>query len=98
VAAGLARADEFEMRGGDLWWHAPSWPDPDAGADDLPTIEAGEPCPACGGCIVVDATVRYTRVPLYADGTAMDEGQGGDVEWDGPAYCGDCGLKVQVGL
>lgn len=25
--AGLADKDDFDMRGGGLWWHAPTWPD-----------------------------------------------------------------------
>lgn len=24
---GLAKSEDFEMRGGDLWYHAPTWPD-----------------------------------------------------------------------
>lgn len=31
VAAGLAAEEEFDMRGGDCWWHRPTFPDPDAG-------------------------------------------------------------------
>jgi len=31
VAAGLAKADEWDDRGGGLYWHAPTWPDVDAG-------------------------------------------------------------------
>jgi len=29
VEAGLAKWDEWEDRGGGLYWHAPTWPDPD---------------------------------------------------------------------
>ena len=29
VAAGLAKAAEWEDRGGGLYWHAPTWPDAD---------------------------------------------------------------------
>ena len=68
----------------------------DPEADHRPVLHAGDPCPACGGAIVVDAIVRYTRVPVHADGTPTDEGEGRDVERDGDPYCGDCGLRVQV--
>ena len=68
----------------------------DPEADHRPVLHAGDPCPACGGAIVVDATVRYTRIPVHADGTPTDEGQGGDVEWDGDPYCGGCGQRVRV--
>lgn len=30
VAAGLAKHDEWDDRGGGLFWHYPTWPDPDA--------------------------------------------------------------------
>lgn len=30
VAAGLAKAEDWDDRGGGLFWHAPTWPDPDA--------------------------------------------------------------------
>jgi len=70
----------------------------DPEADHRPVLHAGDPCPACGGAIVVDATVRYTRVPLRANGTSTDEGEGGDVEWDGDPYCGGCGQRVRVEL
>jgi len=30
VAAGLAEESDWEDRGGGLFWHAPTWPDPDA--------------------------------------------------------------------
>jgi hypothetical protein len=30
VAAGLSKAEDWEMRGGGLYWHAPTWPNPDA--------------------------------------------------------------------
>lgn len=29
VAAGLAEESDWEDRGGGLYWHAPTWPDPD---------------------------------------------------------------------
>jgi hypothetical protein len=28
VAAGLASAEDWEDRGGGLYWHAPTWPEP----------------------------------------------------------------------
>jgi len=95
VEAGLTPAGEWSQRGGDLWWHAPSFPEPED-VEDLPVVAAGDSCPSCGGGIVVDATVRYSRVPIYADGTPTDEGQGGDFEFDGDPYCGDCGQRVRV--
>ncbi|MEI6500294.1 MAG: hypothetical protein WCP21_04620 [Armatimonadota bacterium] len=96
LAAHLATRDAFDMRGGDLWWESAIFPDPDSD-DTLPVVQAGESCPACGGRIVVDGACRYTRVPIYADGTPTDEGDGGDFEWDekGP-YCADCGERVTV--
>ena len=30
VGAGLSSWDEWEQRGGGLYWHSPTWPDPDA--------------------------------------------------------------------
>ena len=30
VAAGLAEESDWEERGGGLFWHGPTWPDPDA--------------------------------------------------------------------
>lgn len=29
VRAGLAGRHDFDMRGGHLWWHRPTFPDPD---------------------------------------------------------------------
>jgi hypothetical protein len=29
VAAGLTEAEDWEMRGGGLYWHAPTYPNPD---------------------------------------------------------------------
>jgi len=68
----------------------------DPEADELPVVAAGDPCPVCGGSIVVDGLRRYTGVPVHSDGTDTDEGDAGDFEWDGPAYCGDCGVRVRV--
>jgi hypothetical protein len=31
VAAGLAEAEDWENRGGGLYWHTPTWPDADSG-------------------------------------------------------------------
>jgi len=95
IQAGVTPAEEWSQRGGQLWWHAPTFPDPDE-AEDLPTVRAGRPCPSCGGTIVVDATVTYSRVPVYADGTPTDEGEGGDAEWVGSPYCSECGRRVRV--
>ena len=30
LSQGLAKAEDWEDRGGGLYWHAPTWPDPDA--------------------------------------------------------------------
>lgn len=30
VGAGLAEADDWDDRGGGLYWHVPTWPEPDA--------------------------------------------------------------------
>lgn len=96
VDAGLASRNDFDSTGGDMWIHRATFPDPDSD-DTLPAIDAGDPCPACGGQIVVDGSCHYTRVPVHADGTPTDEGQGGDFEWDDRgAYCADCEVKVRV--
>jgi len=98
VAAGLARTDEFDMIGGGLHVHRPSWPEPADDTGGLPVIAAGDPCPACGGSVVVDGARRYVAAPIHADGTDTDEAaNGGDFEWSesGP-YCRDCGVRVEV--
>jgi len=95
VEAGISSRDEWSMRGGGLWWYDPTFPDPDA-EDTLPTVDVGNPCPACGGTIVVDGVRRYTGVPIHADGTDTDEGEGGDFEWEGSPHCSNCGQPVDV--
>jgi hypothetical protein len=97
VSAGLANREGFDMRGGDLWWEAAIFPDPDSD-DTIPVVQAGDPCPACGGRIVVDGSCNYVGVPVYADGTPTDEASnGGDFEWnDAGPYCADCRERVRV--
>jgi hypothetical protein len=63
---------------------------------DLPLVAAGDPCPACGGTIVVDGVRRYTGVPIYPDGTNTDEATDGDFEFEGNPYCSGCRQPVRV--
>jgi len=98
VAAGFARAEEFDTTGGGLWWHGRSWPEPADEVHDPHVVHAGDPCPVCGGTVVVDGTRRYMGVPVHADGTDTGEAaDGGDFLCDesGPR-CRECGHSVRV--
>jgi ribosomal protein S27AE len=63
--------------------------------DEELVVVAGDPCPRCGGEIVIAGYRDYTDIPVCRDGFDTDEGQMGDfTETD--VYCKKCGQTVFI--
>ena len=58
-------------------------------------VNAGDPCPKCGGTIVGVCNATFSNVPIDANGYHCLDGEYQDGELIF-AECGDCGIQFDV--